>query len=243
VTVPPPEPERDAAAVQEATEELLASAATLSPAALAGPSRLPGWTRGHVLAHLARNADALRNLLTWARTGEETPMYASPEARDADIEAGAGRPLLEQLADLRATADRFARATAELPPAAWATQVTVRSGRVMAAAEIPWRRLIELRMHHVDLDAGYDCADLPQDFADRELAHLLDGLTGHEGIAAVELRDTGSGRTWTIGAAAGPELTVSGSCRELLAWVSGRSRGEGLSVTPDVPLPALPPLG
>jgi maleylpyruvate isomerase len=36
-------------------------------------SGLPGWTRGHLLTHVARNADALRNLLTWARTGCHVP--------------------------------------------------------------------------------------------------------------------------------------------------------------------------
>jgi maleylpyruvate isomerase len=44
---------------------------------LDGPSLLPGWSRRTVIAHVARNADALCNLLTWARTGVETPMYAS----------------------------------------------------------------------------------------------------------------------------------------------------------------------
>ncbi|WP_225848466.1 maleylpyruvate isomerase family mycothiol-dependent enzyme [Streptomyces sp. HPF1205] len=242
MTVERPDPERDAAAVREATARLAEAAAALSAEDLAEPSRLPGWTRGHVLAHVARNADALTNLLTWARTGEETPMYASAEARDADIEAGAGRPPAEQLADLRASADRFAAAWDALPPSAWAAQVTMRSGRVVAAAEIPWKRLVEVSLHHVDLDAGLDCADLPGDFAARELAYLLDGLTGHEGVAAVELHDTGSGRTWTIGAATEPEVTVAGSCHDLLAWVSGRGSGKGLTVTPDAAPPVLPPL-
>ena len=48
---------------------------------------LPGWTVGHVLTHVARNADAYTNLLTWARTGVETPAYASPEAREALLRA------------------------------------------------------------------------------------------------------------------------------------------------------------
>lgn len=242
MTAERPDPERDAAAVQEATARLTEAAAALSADALAEPSRLPGWTRGHVLAHVARNADALTNLLTWARTGEETPMYASAEAREAAIEAGAGRPPAEQLEDLRASADRFAAAWAALPPAAWAAQVTMRSGRVIAAAEVPWKRLVEVRLHHVDLDAGLDCADLPAGFAARELAYLLDDLTGHEGVAAVELHDTGSGRKWTIGAATEPEVTVSGSCHGLLAWVSGRGTGEDLAVTPGTALPVLPPL-
>ena len=243
VTVPRPDPQRDAAAAREATARLLDAAAALPAAALAEPSRLPGWTRGHVLSHLARNADGLTNLLTWARTGRETPMYAGVEARRSDIEAGAGRAQAEHLADLRDSAERFAAAVEAMPPAAWAAQVTMLSGLVIAAAEVPWRRLVEVRLHHVDLDAGYDCADLPADFAARELAHLLDGLTAHEGIAPVELHDTGSGEKWTIGAAAEPDMTVSGSCHELLAWVSGRGDGTGLSVVPDAPLPTLPPLG
>src|SRR6478736_10225108 len=45
--------------------------------ALAEPTALSGWTRAHVVAHVAANAEALVNLATWARTGVETPMYAS----------------------------------------------------------------------------------------------------------------------------------------------------------------------
>jgi maleylpyruvate isomerase len=244
VTVQRPDPQRDTEAVREATARLAEAAAALSTQDLAAPSKLPGWTRGHVLAHVSRNAEALTNLLTWARTGVETPMYASAEARDAAIEAGAGRSPAEHLADLRDTAERFAAACEALPPAAWAAQVTMRSGRVIAAAEVPWRRLVEVLLHHVDLDAGYDCADLPAGFAARELALLLDGLTGHEGVAAVELHDTGSGQKWTIGAASEPEVAVSGSCHALLAWVSGRGSGGDLAVVPaGTALPVLPPLG
>lgn len=242
MTVQRPDPERDTAAVAQATEELLRAAGALDAQALAEPSLLPGWTRGHVLAHLARNADALVNLLTWARTGEEVAMYAPGDARDRAIEEGAGRPLADQLADLRESADRFAQAVAAMPPAAWAVQVAGRTGRVFAAAEIPWRRLIELRLHHVDLGIGLDCTGLPADFAARELAWLVDGLTGHEGIAAVHLHDTVSGEKWTIGAAAEPEVTVTGATGQLLAWVAGRSSGEDLAVTPQRPLPVLPPL-
>ena len=65
---------RDLASVRDATERLLTAAAKLDNAAVTDQSRLPGWTRGHVLAHLARNADALVNVL------EGRPMYASAEA-------------------------------------------------------------------------------------------------------------------------------------------------------------------
>ncbi|MEE4541496.1 maleylpyruvate isomerase family mycothiol-dependent enzyme [Streptomyces sp. V4-01] len=243
MTVQRPDPVHDTAAVAEATAHAIDTVAALPEGALAGPSLLPGWTRGHVLTHLARNADGFVNLLTWARTGDETPMYGEAGARDRAIEQGAGRPREEQLADLRAAADRLAQAVAALPPSAWAAQVALRGGRVVAAAEIPWRRLIELRLHTVDLDAGVGCADLPADFAARELAWVLDGLCGHEGVAAVRLHDTSSGEKWTAGAAAEPEVTVAGDTAALVAWVTGRSAGEGLTADPPGPLPVLPPLG
>jgi maleylpyruvate isomerase len=87
--------------VDDATQRMLKTAGTLSDDEVMQPSLLPGWTRGHVLARLAGNAEALRNLLIWARTGVRTPAYASQQARDEAIEAGAGRTaaeLLDQLA-------------------------------------------------------------------------------------------------------------------------------------------------
>src|ERR1044071_5429214 len=89
--------------VDRATDDLLRTVADLDPAAVAKPSLLPGWTAGHVLTHVARNADALTNLLTWARTGVETPPYPSPEAREAGIQDGARRPLRDQIEDIRAS--------------------------------------------------------------------------------------------------------------------------------------------
>src|SRR6266545_1394914 len=63
--------------VREATERLYGEVSKLDDAAVVGLSRLPGWTRAHVVTHLARNADAWVNLQTWARTGIEHPMYTS----------------------------------------------------------------------------------------------------------------------------------------------------------------------
>ena len=66
-----------------------------------------GWTRGHVLTHVARNADGLAALVRSAVDGTGETMYASPEQRDADIEAGADRPV--------ARAGRRRRGTAPTP--------------------------------------------------------------------------------------------------------------------------------
>ena len=39
----------------------------------------PGWSRRHVVAHVGYNARALTRLVEWAKTGIETPMYASAD--------------------------------------------------------------------------------------------------------------------------------------------------------------------
>ncbi|MBX6384269.1 MAG: maleylpyruvate isomerase family mycothiol-dependent enzyme [Microbispora sp.] len=212
----------------EATERLLATAARLTDADLRAPSLLPGWTRGHVLTHIARNADGCLNLLTWARTGVRTPQYASPEAREAGIAAGAGRPAAEQLADLRASAERFAAAVADTPAEAWTTMVTGMRPPEHPAWYVPIRRLREVEVHHADLGAGYGWADWPETFVTRELHDTLLWLGGESPVSEVVARDPGTGevlRTWT-GLGDGP--AVEGTPRELLAWLAGRSDGAGL---------------
>jgi uncharacterized protein (TIGR03083 family) len=86
--------------IQEATGRLAATAAALTDGQARESSLLPGWSRGHVLTHVARNADGLRNLLIWARTGVETLQYSSRGAREAAIEEGAGRAAAELAAGL-----------------------------------------------------------------------------------------------------------------------------------------------
>src|ERR1700740_1961381 len=90
--------------VGKATGRLTTEAAGLTDGQVRERSRLPGWSRGHLLTHIARNADGLRNLLIWARTGVETPQYRDLDERTERIERGAGRSAAELLADLEASA-------------------------------------------------------------------------------------------------------------------------------------------
>lgn len=213
--------------VDRATARLVASAADLDDAAVATPSPLPGWSRGHVLAHLARNADGLVNLLTWARTGVETPQYASVEARNADIEAGAGRPAAEQLADVRDSAARLAEAIAAMPVPAWAARVRTTSGRQLPAAGLVWGRLREVEVHHVDLAAGYSPADWPLAFALRLLREVAEDLSRRDAAPALTLAPTDEG-AHPLAVGDGPGVTVTGPASALAAWLTGRSAGEGL---------------
>ncbi|MFF7991651.1 maleylpyruvate isomerase family mycothiol-dependent enzyme [Kitasatospora xanthocidica] len=227
--------------VEESTQRLLQTVAELKPEAVAEPSALPGWTRGHVLAHLARNADSLVNLLNGARTGTDIPQYASGGARDADIERDAPRPVDLQAADLRDSHARFAAAAALLPDEAWTAAVTHRTGYVFPASDIPRKRLLEVEYHHVDLDAGYTPAHWPQDFATAQFRTLAEGLAGAD-LPAVELVSADTEHRAVIGSGT-PRLTVEGPVRALTGWLSGRYDGASLIRVPDTALPQLPPMG
>ncbi|MFU8853497.1 maleylpyruvate isomerase family mycothiol-dependent enzyme [Micromonospora sp. SL1-18] len=225
-------------AVGDATTGLLRTVAAFDAADVAAASLLPGWTRGHVLTHLARNADGFVNLLTAARTGEPIPMYASAEARSADIEAGAGRPPDDLLDDLRHSAQRFAAAVDAMPVEAWAATVQTRHGP-SPATMLAWWRLREIEVHHVDLVAGYRPADWPEAFAQRLLHEVATGLADNPEAPAMVLRFDGFRHEIVVGEAAGAP-TITGAASELAAWLIGRSAGEVLTVTPESPLPAPP---
>src|SRR5258705_8981464 len=110
--------------IDQATQRLLDTARIITDPDLRVPSMLPGWTRGHVLAHLARNADGMRNVLIGVRTGQDRPAYPSAEAREAGIEQDAGRRATEHAADLADSAMALRTVARQLPDEGW--QVPVR---------------------------------------------------------------------------------------------------------------------
>lgn len=232
-----PDPVADAAAVRGATGRLLAAVEQLDDATASKPSLLPGWTRGHVLAHLARNADALLNVFAGR------PMYADAESRDGDIERDAHRGVAGHLADVRESAARLDGAFAAQRDSDWERTVELRNGVTDRAYSLPFRRWIEVELHHVDLGVGYAMDDLPAAFIERELANMARRFAGHPGVPVpVELR-TEDGVSWHTGAAengGSKTVVVAGSPTALVAWLTGRSTGTGLSARD--PLPDLPAL-
>jgi maleylpyruvate isomerase len=228
------------AEVDRATDRLLDTVSTLAGDDVGLPSLLPGWTRGHVITHVARSADALVNLLTWARTGTPLPAYPSTAAREADIEAGADRPIRELLADLRASAARFDAAVAEMPAQAWSAAVQLRSGAEVPAAALPWHRLREVEVHHVDLAAAYRPEDWPEAFTQRLLHDAAATLASRPDAPGIVLHATDLGRDVSVGDPDGGP-TVSGPAYALVAWLTGRRDGAGdLTISPEQPLPTPP---
>ncbi|MGP8000784.1 MAG: maleylpyruvate isomerase N-terminal domain-containing protein [Streptosporangiaceae bacterium] len=159
--------------IDDATQRLLGAARVIAETDLRAPSLLPGWTRGHVLAHLARGADAMRNLLIGARSGQDRPAYPSAAAREADIGHGAGRKPAELAADVAASAMALRTITRQLPGDAWQFQVRVLDSARFPAAQLLTRRLVEVELHHCDLGLGYRPADWPAAFAAMDLAEPM----------------------------------------------------------------------
>ncbi|MFC0526620.1 maleylpyruvate isomerase family mycothiol-dependent enzyme [Phytohabitans kaempferiae] len=148
-------------------------------------SLLPGWTRGHLVAHVAGNAEALGNLVIWAATGVETPMYASPEERAASIERGAALPAADLTAWEAGSATALAEGLDRLTMAQWAHEIRTAQGRLLPATEIPWLRAREVMVHTVDLALGIGFADLPADF----LSALVSDIKAKRGdVPAVDAR-------------------------------------------------------
>ena len=217
-----------------ATTRYLAALTELSDDDCRAPSLLPRWSRGHVITHLSRNADALANLLHWAQTGVETPMYPTNEARDLEIEAGAGRSVEELRADASASSGRFLQAANEVHSNRLSALVSRTPGSTpFAAREVGRLRRTEVEVHHADLGIGYTARDWPVSFTRLLLERR-----------AAELSDRGQGMVWrltdldqtVVVGDGGPE--VSGPGADLAWWLIGRGDGADLSVS-DGDLPTI----
>jgi len=212
--------------------------AGLSDQQVMAPIKLEGWIGRHLLAHISGNALGLCNLVRWARTGEETPMYVSIEVRNADIEAGA----LLDVAELRQRAESSARTLdtelATLSGAHWNTVVRTSQGTDLPATDIPWLRAREVMIHAVDLDRSLTMDDLPLDF----LRALVDEVAERRGALgrgpALVLRDAAGSGLWLIAGEGEPRELV-GSMGSIAGYLVGRG-SEGLTMDDGDDVPELP---
>ncbi|MFE1439626.1 maleylpyruvate isomerase family mycothiol-dependent enzyme [Streptomyces sp. NPDC058739] len=218
----------------------LATAARLDEERLRAPSALAGWSRAHVLAHVARGADAYVRLLDGAESGGSGTRADATALAEAMASAVA-LPADELLADLRTSLDRFVVRARTLPEPAWEALVTALAGWRHPAWFTLHRCRRELETHHADLDAGYGSADWPASYVTWALDDTLRSLAAR-GFALRTVEATDLGRTWRI-SPHGPSPAAPG--HELLAWLGGRAPAPGahpvpLPKPPGWPLPPVP---
>lgn len=203
----------DVAGARAAHVRLWTTLDGLWDAAVSQPSLLPGWTVGHVLNHLARNAESHLWLINGALAGVSLDRYPGGAAeRDAMIEAGARRSAAALVADVRRTDGELEAAWAQMTPSSW--QVV---GRCMGSDEpahtSPWNRWREVEIHHADLGlASFGPSDWSREFLRREL----------------HLQEMSWRASRTLGLTQLPAAALKLPAHDRLAWLLGRLNVEGL---------------
>ncbi len=221
-----------------ATTRLIRAVDALDDGDWTSPSLLPHWSRAHVVAHLALNAEGMARALRAVvadeggdREDDEVgTMYDSDEKRDSDIVALAARRPSEIRDRLLGATTRLNDAIGAVPDDAWDTQLErTPGGRVVRARAFPGMRLTELEIHHADLGTSYTPSDWSTTFA----GVLLDSmarrpdLPGPFEVAPLDL----PGRRWRFGAEDdGPDVpVVTGPAGDLGWWLTGRPAPDTLS--------------
>jgi maleylpyruvate isomerase len=162
-------------ACRGASSRLLETLDGLDDATARRPSRLPDWTVGHVVTHLARNADSHIRMLEGAMAGSVADQYEGGlDGRVDDIAAGAGRPAAELVADLGRAIDDLDATWRRVPPDVWTSgHGRMGNGELCPCAELPARRWREVEIHRVDLGLGAEPADWPEAYVELELPRAL----------------------------------------------------------------------
>jgi maleylpyruvate isomerase len=223
--------------VLDGHERLRIALAELTEGKERGPSRLPDWTRAHVLSHIEGIGRALTRQARYALKGELIDVYdGGRPARDAGIEAGAVRNAAELTAAVTATLAEAEAVWGSVGDADWDRPVRYRDGDLLGALRCWWR---ELEVHTADAALETCSAAWP-----RELClHLFDflaprapaGLTLVEADGPVRYTFGAAGSGAAGGADRAP--VVRGRLTDLAAWLAGREPHHRL----DGPLPELGP--
>lgn len=201
-------------AVHARLDELIAG---LTDDEARSPSRLSGWSIGHLLTHLARNADSHLLRTRGALAGKVVDQYPGGAAeRSGAIDAGAGRPASELVDDVRSSSAAVDAAWSDVPPAAWPNRTRDLSGRERPLSELPGRRWLEVEIHLIDMGRPGDPThhDWSDDFVSVWLPHQRAGLDARlpDGSAAptpgsIDERDE---LAWLVGRLDRPDLPTLG---------------------------------
>ena len=215
------------------TGMLLATVDSLTDEEFAAPSKCEGWTRAHVVAHLALGADAMGNMITWGTTGVETPPYVSWDARNADIENLAKKSPAEIKAALHTAVKDFADKAATLKDGLKAETVQTAGGAISPRTPCP---PYESRRSSSTTPTSTPCggsreADI--DALEDTLEIVVDRVSAKEDFPGVTV-DTDEREHYVIGDGA---TAIKGGRDAVIGWLA-RGWTDGLRY--DGELPARP---
>lgn len=199
-----------------AHRRLLALLERVDDAVVGAATALPGWTVGHLLTHLARNADSFTGLFAAAARGEVGRQYPGGAAqRNGDIELGAARPAAELVADVERSVHELEQAWQDATPAVWASS----GATVLGPAPLddtPARRWREVVVHLDDLAPGFggepDPDAWPADFVRTELRRMTMLWASRRPMGLTDL----------------PAAALAAAPAQRLAWLLGRAEIDGL---------------
>lgn len=205
------------------------------------PSLLGGWSVAQLIAHVNSNARALVNLTVWARTGVETPMYPSDDRRAQDIEKGSKQPLAVLIEDYFSSSRELSQGVTSLSEEKLDYRVKSARGRDIPVSEAVWIRVREVWIHAVDLGVGIEFARFPKELQEALMDDVVLSFAVRSDPPQLELIANDVSKTWRTTESANA-AKVEGSQVGILAWLLGRSNGQGLRCgTPDGTPPTLPP--
>jgi maleylpyruvate isomerase len=211
-------PDVGIAGARVATRRLFETLDGIDEATVRASSLLPGWTVGHVLTHLARNADSHVRLLRSAIGGRGVNRYPGGAAqRSSEIEAGAARSAVELLADVRRASITLDSVWQEVVDSETAAATWAVVGKAIERDEpvnrLPWLRWREVEVHHADLGlAGFTYDNWSSEYVRRELR-----------LAEMAWR-----ASYPMGMTQLPPGALALTPQRRLAWLLGRIEVDGL---------------
>jgi maleylpyruvate isomerase len=209
VTASATRPGEELTGIERSQQRLLAAIEGLTDGDARRATALPGWTVGHVLTHLARNADSHRRRTEAAVRGEVVDQYPGGyEGRDAEIEAGAARSAADLIDDVRVSSELMEAMWRVVPDSAWSNVTRDVAGRERPLRDLVARRWQEVEVHLVDLDIGVTYRDWPAEFVQVWLPKVRAFFPDR------------------------PETPESLDERDELAWLYGRLERDDLPVLP-----------
>lgn len=240
VVIPPTDWADDLALLGEQTEILQRALASVDDEMVGQPSALPGWSRGHVLAHLDGNAQGIARLARWAADEVERPMYISREVRDADVELHATRDARAHEAAVGQSARALREDFDRLSDQQRAMEVMLGNGLRIRASSLARHRLQEVCVHHADLGlASYSWRDWPESMAAHMIRLVARDFAERGDFPVSDIIWTGVAGDERVTIVPG-DVTLRGEAPAILAWLLGRSSGEDVTITGMSDIPPAP---